>query len=123
MKSSMNSRLIARSLSLLWAGWWIFFAMASWAGEGGHLNQLVIPAAVSLALAGSAGIAWKWEFVGGALLALEGLVLIAGYPLIVNERFSLATVLFVIGTLGLPPLTAGLLFMYTARSYQKPHPA
>ena len=70
---------------------------------------------------GARFFAWRSERVGGALLALEGIVVITGYPLIVNERFSLATILFVIGTLGVPPLIAGLLFMHSAGVGQKPY--
>ena len=123
MKGRMVSRTAARCISVCWAGWWVFFAIASWTGEGAPAGQFLVPLVVSLCLSGSAFFAWKFERIGGALLALEGLVVIAGYPLIVNERFSLTTVLFVIGTLGVPPLIAGLLYVYSSGADQKPHPA
>ena len=123
MKGHFQPRIVARWIALLWAAWWTFFALASWSGEGGRLDQLLIPAIAVAAFAASALIAWKWERAGGALLVLEGLVVIAGYPLMVNHRFSFATVVFVIGTLGVPTLVAGLLFLCSAYADQTRHPA
>jgi hypothetical protein len=123
VKFHFQLRTIARWIALFWAGWWTFFAVASWSGEGGRVDQLLIPATAVVAFAASALIPWKWERTGGALLVLEGLVVIAGYPLMVNHQFSFATVLFVIGTLGVPTLVAGLLFLCSAYADQTRHPA
>ncbi len=57
-------RYMARSLALIWAGWWTFFALVSGAGEGlkGLLANApnALPGLVFLV---SAAIAWRWEAI------------------------------------------------------------
>jgi hypothetical protein len=105
-------RYTARALVLTWAGWWMFFGLASGTGERlsplGVLLHAAVPGGIFLI---SALIAWRWEMPGAALLIVEGLIVCAGYPLMVSGRFPLATILFVLLTMALPPVLAGLLFL------------
>ncbi|MCK6562006.1 hypothetical protein HUU39_19560 [candidate division KSB1 bacterium] len=105
-----HTRTIARCLTLLWAGWWVFFGLSS------SFNAGVAPARVLLhiALPGlifllTAAIAWRWENFGAKLLLWEGLLVFACYPIITWEANTLATILFVMLTMGLPPLLASIL--------------
>jgi len=109
-------RWIARVLSLLCGAWWTFFGVASGLAEGLDPVGILIHAAVpGLILLISALIAWRWERVGGALLALEGLVVLVGYPLLVRGRFPISTVVFMLLTMAAPLLIPGLLFLVTWR--------
>jgi hypothetical protein len=114
----MNERWIrytARGLSLAWAGFWVWFGLASGLGEGltpvGVLRHMTLPGLIFLV---SALVAWRWEHVGGALLLLEGLLTLVGYPLQFS-RFPAGTILMVLATMALPPLIAGVLFVWDWR--------
>jgi hypothetical protein len=104
-------RYLARALALLWAGWWVFFGLASGIGEGGTPAYVLLHTAVpGLVFLISAIVAWRWEAVGGVILMLEGVLVLIGYP-IVFGRFPLTTIVFVLLTMALPPLVAGFLFL------------
>jgi len=104
--------ILARALSLIWAGWWVFFGVASALGERlspfGVLMHAAVPGGIFLI---SAAIAWKWETTGGVLLILEGLLVCAVYPVWEHSRFPVSTILFVLLTMALPPIVAGCLFV------------
>ena len=108
---------IARTLALLWGAWWTFFGVASAFGEGLNAVGILVHTSVpGLIFLGSAAIAWRWEMAGGILLLLEGLVVCGGYPLLTWSRFPTATIAFVLLTMGLPPLAAGVLFLVHRRN-------
>lgn len=102
---------IARGLALLWAIWWAFFVLFSGVSERASVagNSLLI--APGLILLFTAAIPWRWEPVGGAILVIEGLIALIGYPLVAHDRFSSSTVIFVVLAMALPPLVAGALFL------------
>ena len=82
--ASRRLRLVARILALAWAVFWSAFGLLSGIGgigEGGGLQAVLahtlMPGLVFLA---AAVIAWRWELVGGLLLALAGLATIFVYP-------------------------------------------
>jgi hypothetical protein len=106
----------ARALALLWGAFWTWFGLASGIGEGldpaGIFFHAALPGLVFLA---TAGLAWRWETIGGVALVLEGLLVMVAYPLMVHGRFPLATILFVELTMALPPLAAGVLFLLGGR--------
>jgi hypothetical protein len=54
-------------------------------------------------------IAWRWETLGGKLLLYEGLLILAIFPAIAAGSISFGGILFVILTMALPPLLAGIL--------------
>ncbi len=109
-------RLIARSLAVAWGGFWVWFGLASGISEGiGFMGTLIHTAMPGLILLASAFFAWRWERTGGALLVVEGLIITAAYPLSFGPRFPLATVIFVLLTMALPPIAAGVLFLLDFR--------
>ena len=109
-------RLAARCLALLWFGFWSWFALAEGLDGLSHLPMVFL-------MGFSVWAAWKWEKIGGALLALEGLFVMVAYPLTVGSRFPVSTVMFVLATLGLPPLLSGILFMLSGSRSSAPGPA
>jgi hypothetical protein len=110
--SSPWLRYGARTLSLLWAGFWIWFGAAS--GMGEHLTPAgvfmhALPGFVFLLLA---TVAWRWERAGGWLLAISA-VLIAGlYLYFFRNRLTLPIRLVTASMLALPPLAAGLSYLW-----------
>lgn len=107
----------ARILSLVWAGFWTWFGLASGIYEKGKPLEILLHTAVpGLVFLVSALIAWRWQAVGGVLLLLEGLVIAVGYLLMVqHSRFSLLTRIQVDLMLALPPLVSGILFLAASR--------
>jgi hypothetical protein len=113
-------RYVARVLSLIWAGWWVFFGVASGIDERGKPIEILLHAAApGLVFLVSALVAWRWETVGAVLLLLEGLLVLIGYPLMVHGRFSLWTIVFVELTMALPPLVSGVLFLIASQMTAK----
>jgi len=110
-------RSTARSLSLVWAFWWIFFASANAVGERFSQQAVLIFAFFLLIFLGSAIIPQLWEPTGGIILLLEGLILLVGFPLLTYNQLPFSTIILVMLTLALPPLVAGLLFL--AADWQK----
>jgi len=114
-------RYAARTLALLWAGWWVFFGLASGLGEGlspvGILIHTALPGLVFLV---SVALAWRWETVGGVVLILEGVFVLIAYPVMTYDHFPLATIIFVLLTMALPPLAAGLLLLISGQKSKAP---
>lgn len=103
---------IARVLALLWGGWWTFFGIASAFAEDLDLIGILIHTSVpGLIFLASAALAWRWEAIGGVILLIEAAIVCVGYPVLVAGRFPLSTITFVLLTMGLPPLAAGVLFL------------
>jgi hypothetical protein len=107
----LRMRGIARLIVTLWAVWWTFFASSAMGAAedttGMKLTALAVAAAI---FGGSAALAWNCEHVGGALLILEGILACAAYP-IGFLHGSMSTMAFVVGTLAVPPIVAGVLFV------------
>jgi hypothetical protein len=115
-----EKRLCARTLVTLWAILWVYFAFASTLAEDKGVWSVVVPTAMALVVfAGSAVVAWVQERFGGPLLIVVGTVMILAATLLMHHN-SVTTKLFVVGTLALPPLAAGLLLWSLHR---KPGPA
>lgn len=109
-------RWAARLIALAWAGWWIFFGLASGIGEGldweGVLIHTAVPGLVFLVLA----LLPLWrEGVGGALLILTGLLVAVWYPVMVYGRFPLSTIIFVLLLMALPPFLTGGMCLFCWR--------
>lgn len=101
----------ARIISVSWAGWWTFFAIAGSAvGTAGWTAGLLPGAIAGVVFFGSAGFAWVRAAEGGLLLMLEGLLLAAAYPVGFLHARSADQMLFVLTSLALPPFVSGLLF-------------
>jgi hypothetical protein len=110
----------ARVITGLWAGFWIFFAVASSAADfnsrgGASLGGLLIPVGFTALLILLALTAWRWIRIGRIALPVAGLAVMIAYPLVAGD-FHISTKLFVMAALGLPPLTAGLLLIIAGRT-------
>jgi hypothetical protein len=112
-------RWIARGILLAWAGWWIFFSIASGIAEMPDLGMmallahLMVPAEILITLY----VAWRWELVGGILLLLE--VVFAWFFFDLHEPKAL----FVALALALPAALAGVLLIacwFSWRRFEKP---
>jgi hypothetical protein len=111
---------LARVISGLWAGFWIFFAVASSAADfdsrgGGSLGGLLVPAGFTVVLLLLALTAWRWVKIGRIALPAAGLALMVIYPL-VTGHLPVSTRVFVMATLGLPPISAGVLLIAAWRT-------
>ena len=113
MKSSAYPALLysARVLAMLWAAFWTWFGLASGIAEGlspaGVLVHTAVPGLFFVLLL---VVAWRWEALGGILLVLASLFMAVAYPL-VFRRMPLSTTIFVLLTMAVPPLLAGILFL------------
>ena len=105
-------RFMAVSLSLMWAGWWSFFGLASGIHEGlspgGVLIHTATPGLIFLA---SALFALLHPMSGGIMLIVEGIFVMVAYPLLVRDTFPTSTISFILVTMALPALLAGFLFV------------
>jgi len=108
-------RSAARVLMIIAIAFWLWFGIGSaYVERARPLNWLMhspVPGG-TLILSLSTLVAWRWEGIGGALLALEG---IAALGFIVRAflwgSFTASTLVLMCLTLGFPPLAAGILFL------------
>jgi endonuclease/exonuclease/phosphatase family metal-dependent hydrolase len=114
-------RYVARTLTLIWAGWWIFFGVATVLSEEFSPTGVLVLVCYTLIFLVSAAIPWFWEAIGAVALVCEGLIVLIGYPLMTFSHFPPSTILLVILTMALPPLVAGFLFL-TCWHKSKPPP-
>lgn len=112
----LNFRTIGLALAGLCTAFWLWFGIASAIverlGPASSIMHVVLPGGILLV---TILLAWKWEVLGGTLLALEGLIVAIGYPILARGRFPVATVVLMVLTLALPPVVAGLLLVADAR--------
>ena len=113
----------ARALALLWAGFWIYFVVASVVVEGASGRVMVFWAAVLLLFVILALAPWRWEKTGGLLLVVMSLAIgvtyaIASAAIVRNDGSRLSLAVRVITTIVFtgPPLVAGILFLRHHRS-------
>ena len=85
----------------------------------GVMYHTLVPGLIFLA---SAIVAWRSEKVGGSILIVEGLAVSLLYPIIFRNMAS-PTVFFVLLTMALPPLVAGILFLIDWRKSRVQVPA
>ncbi len=113
----MKLRMVyaARALALLWAGFWIFFAVASSIVEPPPAGMVVRIVASGLLFLMLAVLPWRWEAAGGVFLLLTGLFFAVAYPM-AYFRLPLVTRLMTVITLAGPPLAAGVLFLLHRRT-------
>ncbi len=112
-------RTMARVLACLWCGYWALFGIGSGLGEGGTniIFHLVFPTLIFVVLL---FVFWRWERVGSIVMILLGLIVAVGYPLTVGRRFPVKTSIFMVLTMALPPLLAGLLAIAARRKSPSP---
>jgi len=112
-RNKFNLRDAARLIALPWAAWWIYFSVVStwFVPNPTSLDFKVALVAVAV-FAYSALFVWWHELPGAALLAIEGLAVIIGYPILAGARIQTGSVAFVIATLGAPPLFSGTVLLW-----------
>ena len=102
----------ARAIAIAWAGFWMWFGIASGIGEKeGVVNLLVhitMPGAIAMV---TALAAWRWPVHGGSLLVAEGLLVGLAMAAGVLHPPNLNMAMFLVGAVALPPIVAGLLFL------------
>jgi hypothetical protein len=116
-------RLTARTLTVIWAGFWTLFAVGSLIQgivEYGVSGKSILAVSMILfILVGSVYLAWRRELGAGISLTLIGLLVLIGYRSTFGHRLAPSTVLLVMGLLGLLPLGAGILFLASSWSKRK----
>ena len=96
-------RVLTGALLGLWAAWWAFFAFV-------QTPPLVIAAGVAVVLFAVPLLGWRLGAPGGAILVVEGLGLLAWVSSFWQTNPP-ATTAFLVLTLALPPLLAGILLL------------
>lgn len=106
-------RRAALALALLWGGFWSWFGLASGISEGlnplGVLIHTAVPGLIFLAVAAAA---WRWRRAGGLALLLTGLLVLVVYPILFS-RPPVATIVFLLLTMAVPPVLAGFLLLFS----------
>jgi hypothetical protein len=106
----------ARLIITLWAIFWTWLGLTSSLGEKLPPSSLSLHAAVpALVFVLLLLLAWWTPLLSGWLLLLIGILIVAAYP-IAFRHLPVNAVVFVLLTMALPPLTAGLLFLIDRRS-------
>jgi hypothetical protein len=108
-------RWIGRIVAIGWAGWWSFFGVASFLSEPFSANALIVIIVFCLIFAFSAAIPWFWEPVGSFVLLIEGGLVMIVYPLVTWGHMPFTTIAFVLVTMALPPVIAGVLLLLSWR--------
>lgn len=105
-------RWVALGLALAWSLFWTLFGLLSGIGEGiGFIGTVIHAAVPGLIFLFAVVISWRWTIVGSILLLIEGLIVLIGYPVMTFDRISIATIIFILFTMALPPLVAGVLLV------------
>jgi hypothetical protein len=119
----MRIKYPAIVLALIWAGWWTFFCIASAISEGSDSLAGWIHTAPGFIFLLTAVIAWRWEMVGGILLIVEAVGGMAFFGIWPFGSDSMMASLFLLLTLALPPLAAGIMLLVSKRVTSKPKAA
>ena len=106
----MTSTMVwaARAIAVAWAGWWTFFTVAEAIHE--PLEALVTHGWMVLLMWGAIALAWKYPAAGGVVLIAEGLFVVSCF-LVGWLPSRSGYVGFVILTLAVPPILAGLMLL------------
>jgi len=115
LRALARRRWAPTAITGLWAAWWSYFLIASASspsheglGAGVWIFNVAAPMVVFW-FAFIATIRWR-QAAAGLLLVVAAFVFI-GYPMQTGPSFGFWTTAFVMATLGLPPLAAGLLLL------------
>jgi hypothetical protein len=100
---------LARTLLLIWAGWWTFFVLAAaWEGNAIPFWQGFVAASIGILLfTGSAAFTLYAPRYGTVLLAVEGITFTLMHLLFFHN--PPLTRLFLLATMALPPVLVALL--------------
>ncbi len=105
-----TSGFVAKTLMVLWAGFWTFFVFASSLSEPSAMGmKLMICSIGTLFFVGTTVLVFASNHIGGVMAGTEGIILTAlNYTYLHNPA---GTELFLLFTLCLPPLVSGLLLI------------
>jgi len=103
---------LVRIMSAAWAGFWLWFGVASAIHEQllwqGIALYALRPGLIFVAIM---TIAWLWPRLGGVLFILTGFALAAWYA-IYYGHMPTGTKIFVLSTMALPPFACGLILLW-----------
>ena len=116
--ASKRLRLVALSLGLAWACWWVFFATAEAFADRNFTGDIIF----FVAMLGAVALAWKRPVAGGMLFLAESLASMIMYIPMWWRRFHLAGTLLMFAWMCLPPLAAGILLLVARRRVRTGHP-
>ncbi len=103
--------LLARTLALLWAGFWtVFFVAESWAWRT-PVHAALPWVGAGLLFVILALIPWRWETAGGILLVVAGLAVRTAYAIWPPPGLPLAGRVLTTVVFSGPPVAAGILFL------------
>jgi hypothetical protein len=111
-------RPTAQILMIIAIVFWLWFGIGSaYVERAGPVNWLIhilVPGGIFIL---STLVAWRWPAIGGTLLMLEGITAL-GFIVraFLQGRFTASTLTLMCLTLGLPPLAAGILFLFSWQS-------
>jgi hypothetical protein len=112
-KEGAMYRILGLAVAVVWGGFWTWFGLVSGITEKmtalGVLLHALVPGGLFLA---SVAVAWRWERPGAYLLLLEALLIAVVYPMLSGGRW----LPFVLPTMALPPLVAGILLLSQGRA-------
>jgi hypothetical protein len=112
---------LVRIVTVVWAGFWLWFGLASAVVESLSWQSTVLYAVrPGLIFAGIALFAWMWPRPGGVVLVVAAFVLAAWYGIYYGEKPT-SLKLFVLSTIALPPLAAGLVLLWPSDAGSAPH--
>jgi len=100
----------ARLIATLWVSFWTWFALTSGLDKGSLFNGFMRVAVSGPFFGLILFLAWGTEALAGWLLLLMGLFIAIAFPF-TSGHLPLNAVVFVVLTLALPPLAAGILFL------------
>lgn len=105
-------RWAARAIVVLWCAFWIYFNIGSGIVEAGGLGWRSAAGHFALAavILAAAVVSWFFEGIGGMLLVLLALAL--SYFYVIPAGFFTRNGMFLLLTLVLPALVAGLMLAY-----------
>lgn len=103
---------LVRALTVIWAGFWLWFGVASAVLERQPWHGVVLYALrPGLMFVAIVVIAWLWPRPGGVVLIVTSFLLAAWYGIYYGDKPT-ALKVFVLATIALPPLLAGLILLW-----------
>ncbi len=106
-------RSLARSLSLSWALFWIWFGFASGAAEYASLSEIVLQTLPGLLFLLTSLVAVREPAVGGTLLISMGVIIFAMFWGAAGAQ-DLPSILAIESLLAFPPVFCGGLYLSSA---------
>jgi hypothetical protein len=107
---------VARALALAWAVWWLFFFIVESIVWHTPALQMAPWVAAGLLFVLLALLPWRWEITGGVSLVIAGLATGVAYAVWAPPGLPVAARVATDIVFGLPPLAAGILFLWHHRA-------